>query len=147
MNALTVATIPADRDRALALLTALGGVGEAAVLTIPGEPVPKPRARHGHGQTFASAKQRDAEAVVGMALRGAFDRPLDGNVALVSLFFRSSRQRVDRDNLDKLVCDAANGILVADDCQITGGAQLLELDRDNPRTVLAVAGHESTLTR
>lgn len=144
---LTIGTRVGDRERILVLLRALGAGGEATVLTIDGEPVPKPRARHGNGRTFATRRQRGAEARLAHALREAFPRPLTGNVALAAIFFRSSRRVVDRDNLDKLLCDASNTIVVHDDSQVTAGAQLVELDREHPRTVVAIASHTSTLTR
>lgn len=120
---LVTTTRDGDRERILGLLRAIGAGGEAIVLTIDGEPVPKPRARHGNGRTFATRRQRDAEGKLAHALRTAFPRPLDGNVALAAIFFRSSRRVVDRDNLDKLLCDASNTIVVHDDSQVTAGAQ------------------------
>lgn len=82
-----------------------------------------------------------------MFLRNAVRRPFTGNVGLVCLFFRPDRQRIDVDNLLKHVCDAANGVLWVDDTQCTAIAGVIGLDRDDPRTVIAVGVHESTMIR
>jgi Holliday junction resolvase RusA-like endonuclease len=144
---MTTATAPADRERVVGLLEALGATGDATILTLPGQPPSKPRHRSGQGQAYASAAQKASEAYVGAALQLAYRRPLTGNLALVAIFYRSSRGVVDRDNLDKLVCDAGNKKAWGDDCQVTAGAQLVELDRENPRTVLGIAPCKSSLQR
>jgi Holliday junction resolvase RusA-like endonuclease len=147
VSGLAAETSHSDRARVVDLLSALGCTGEAVVLTVAGNPAPKPRPRFGQGRVRASEGQKRAERMLGRVLRDAFREPLEGNLGLVGLFYRDSRRVVDRDNLDKLVSDAGNGIVFTDDCQVTAGAQLLELDRGNPRTVIGVAPHDSTLTR
>lgn len=66
--------------------------------------------------------------------------PIDGDVALVALFYRPNKQRIDGDNLMKLVLDAGTKArLWNDDCQVTAQACIIQLDRKNPRSVIAWA--------
>lgn len=146
-DALTIDTDAGDTLRVVGILRALDAHGDATVFTVPGQPERKPRHRSGNGQAYSSTGQRVAEQSLGMALRTCFPQPLSGNLAVVAIFYRANRQVIDRDNLDKLLSDAGNGIAWVDDVQITGGAQLVELDRARPRTVIAVAAHASTMTR
>lgn len=91
------------------------------MVTIPGPPVSKSRPRFTRsGHAYSTKGQRDAEEV---------------------------RQRIDTDNLLKHVCDAANGILWEDDSQVTAVYGAMELDPDEPRTVVIVGEHSSSLTR
>lgn len=68
--------------------------------------------------------------------------PLGCNVRVSAVFYRSTRGTVDLDNLLKHVLDAAAGVLFVNDCQVTAyGDVELHLDRDNPRTELAIEVH------
>lgn len=148
LGPLLLDTTPSDAERAMGLLVALGAREEAVVLSIGGNPIPKPRPRVGSGRAYPDARQAAAEEPVALGLRQAFPaEPLRGNLALVCLFYRGDRRQLDRDNLTKAVEDAGNGIAWADDSQLTAGAQLLELDRALPRTVLAIAPVTSTMER
>jgi Holliday junction resolvase RusA-like endonuclease len=113
---------------------------------VPGEPHSKARPRFApNGRAYHDPKDKVAEQATGFRLKRI---PMfTGNVALIAVFYRSTRRRVDVDNLLKHVCDAANGIVFKDDSQITSLSGVLELDADNPRTVLAFADHETTMTR
>ena len=64
-------------------------------------------------------------------------------------FYRSTRQVVDLDNLLKHLHDAAEGVIWVNDCQITAyGVIELHLDREDPRTDLAVEIHSgASMTR
>lgn len=73
--------------------------------------------------------------------------PLSGNLSLACIFFRSNRQRIDVDNMLKNVSDAATGIVWQDDSQVTAVAGTVEYDPSNPRTVIAIGRHQSTLLR
>lgn len=117
------------------------------VITIPGDPHPKGRPRFGRGRAFTRQRDLDAEADMAAHLRAALPGPLEGNIAVACCFFRRTRHRVDADNLVKHVCDAANGVLWQDDSQVTAEVGVVELDRANPRTVILLSRHHSTMER
>lgn len=116
-------------------------------LTIPGPPWSKSRPRFGTKRGYRDPKDRAAE----LRTRAVFTRyvaePFTGNVAVTCMFFRPNRQRIDADNLIKHVCDSGNGILWLDDSQVTAACGIIELDAQNPRTIVMVGEHESTMTR
>jgi hypothetical protein len=93
------------------------------------------------------ADKKAAEEALGWQLRAILKKKLTGNVAVVCLFFRSSRQPVDTDNLLKFVLDGATGICWDDDRQVTAVAGVLELDTKRPRTVIALGEYESSMAR
>lgn len=139
-----------DFERASVLYQAVaaGGPDEFMVMVvIPGAPPSKARHRHGNGRTFKLKSDVDAEIYTGSVLRAAVREPFAGNVALGCIFYRPNRQRIDTDNMLKHVCDAANGVLWVDDSQVTAVMGITELDADNPRTIVVVGRHESTMTR
>lgn len=69
------------------------------------------------------------------------------NVALTAVFYRSSRQVIDLDNLLKHLMDSANGILWINDAQVTMIVAEARLDRDAPRTEFMLEPHETDMTR
>lgn len=144
-------TTGADAARVGQLMLALGmsDDGPLHVLTIPGAPWSKSRPRFNPKQrrAYHNADDRRAETTTGVYLRATVRQPFTSNVALACLFFRPDRKRIDVDNLLKHVCDAANGLIWIDDCQCTGLTGVLELDRDNPRTVVAIAPQRSSMVR
>jgi Holliday junction resolvase RusA-like endonuclease len=145
-------TVAADVERCLDMYDALGSGNdgfddEIIMITIPGAPWSKARPRFGNGRTFVKHEDIDAEKRTATYLRKMVRTPFTGNVFIGCLFFRPNRQRIDTDNLIKHVCDAANGVLWKDDSQCTGVMGVLELDPDNPRTVMIIGRHETTLTR
>jgi len=116
--------------------------------TISVAPAAKRRARFTKtGRSYMLAGDREAEEYTAVHLQQIVKQRLIGNVALACLFFRPNRQRIDVDNLVKHVCDAGNGVAWADDSQVTAIAASVELDREMPRTVLAIARHRTTLVR
>jgi Holliday junction resolvase RusA-like endonuclease len=115
--------------------------------TVPGAPWSKSRPRFGKGRTFTKKEDIDAEERTRSYLERAVRTPFTGNVGIGCLFFRPNRQRIDTDNLLKHVCDAAQGVLWVDDYQCTAVMGVLELDVDNPRTVIVVGSHITTMTR
>lgn len=116
--------------------------------TIPGAPWSKSRPRFARsGHTYTPKDDVDAETRTGAYLRRAVETPFTGNVALGCVFFRPNRQRIDTDNLIKHVCDAANGIVWADDSQCTAVMGMIELDVQNPRTLVVIGEHQSSLLR
>lgn len=140
----------ADELRALKMMLAIGAeVAGMRFVTHEGEPVSKSRARYNAQQrrAYTPAKTARGERALKADLRPLFPEPFPGNVAVACIFYRQNRQRIDADNLTKLVCDAATGIAWADDSQVTAIASVLEMDRDNPRTVIAFAPHVSSMDR
>lgn len=139
-----------DRDRIRALIEGLcpGTPGLRGAI-VEGEPHPqgRPRAHRKSGVLYKLPADRQAEAETMRQLRDMFPEPLLGNLAIACIFYRSTLRRADLDNLMKHVWDAGNRVLWADDSQISAEVGLLELDRDHPRTVVAVCRHESTMWR
>lgn len=113
-------------------------------------PIAKERPRLGaRGRTFTPERTRAAEEGLAwrfkLAMRGAI---LEGNLAIVCVFFRPDRRRIDGDNMLKLVCDAGNIARAwGDDSQCTTKLVRVELDKDRPRTEIAIGPMASTLTR
>lgn len=117
-------------------------------LSVDGEPPSKARARvTKSGRVYSGSKQVAAEMALKWELKQAFRKPRDGNIALACIFYRSSFQRIDADNMLKHVCDSANGIIWHDDVQVTAILGIVEYDPDNPRTIIIVGEHESTMVR
>ena len=119
-------------------------------LVHPGEPVSKARARFTrHGHAYTPQRTSASEQSLAYAFRGVTKgRTLEGNIAIVAVFYRATYQRVDADNLMKLVMDAATKARVwNDDSQVTAQAAVIELDHENPRTVIALGRTDSTMVR
>lgn len=142
---------PEDRDWCFAMYELFGRGGDDEQLyttVIPGDPWSKSRPRFARstGRSYQHRDDREAEARLRahLSVRGHM---FPGNVMVVCRFYRSDMMRIDADNLLKHVCDSATGILWADDSQVTLVLGEMHLDRDNPRTVLLVGRHASTLTR
>jgi Holliday junction resolvase RusA-like endonuclease len=117
-----------------------------------GAPVPKERARWSpkHKRMFTPTRTRASEGDLLYAWRVALNRrlPLVDTCAIVAIFFVPTRRRKDVDNLMKLVMDAATRAGVwNDDSQVIAQASYLELDRDRPRTLVAVCPYLSTLSQ
>lgn len=143
---------PSDVGRLLDLFGALGlGATSTSLhmVTIPGAPWSKSRPRFSRGAkvAYSSTDDRDAELRTSWFLKDSIRKPLTGNVGMVCLFFRPNNQRVDTDNLLKHVCDSGNGVIWLDDSQCTALAGIVELDPDNPRTVVMIGHHHTTLKR
>ncbi|MGW4240981.1 RusA family crossover junction endodeoxyribonuclease [Nocardia sp. NPDC004722] len=128
-------------------LRALRPAEAGHIVTLPGDPHPKGRPRFSRGRAYTAEADRDAEARTALLLSQRVSQPLTGNIALTCVFYRRTRRRVDVDNLLKHVMDAANGILWRDDSQCTSLRGVIELDRDNPRTLILIGPHESSLVR
>ncbi len=152
---------PLEARRAALLLQDLRLGGPPAwwiCFELEGEPIPKGRPRAFVGRSgklafYSPADTREAERALGELFRHELRRkgleaPLSGPLALVAFFYRSTMRRVDDDNLRKLVLDGATRAGVwHDDDQVTAGAQLIELDRERPRTLIALCPHDSSMQR
>lgn len=142
-----------DIGDALNIYRAIGGTEadgteHAAICIIPGAPVSKSRVRFGKGHAYNRPEAVAAERKTATYVRGALHGHVyPGNVALGCIFYRPNFQRIDTDNLLKHVCDSINGVAFKDDSQVTAIFGRLELDRQNPRTVVVLGPHRSTLVR
>ncbi|WP_157978330.1 MULTISPECIES: RusA family crossover junction endodeoxyribonuclease [Nocardia] len=118
------------------------------IITIPHNPHPKARPRFGRGhRAYRDRADAEFETLTATYLRAAIPAPLRGNVAVGCVFYRSTLHTVDGDNLTKHVLDAGNGIAWVDDSQCTAQLAVVELDRANPRSVILIGTHQSTMTR
>jgi Holliday junction resolvase RusA-like endonuclease len=123
---------------------------EARVFSVPGAPSAKERPRKGKGGRFYTpSATKSAEEVVSFGwLRATGGRVLAGNVAVAAVFYVADERVKDADNMLKLVLDAGNKAGVwPDDSFVTAHVAVLELDRADPRTVVAFCPTESTLVR
>lgn len=117
-------------------------------LTVPGEPRSKARPRFtGSGGVYSDKQQKAHEELLEFHLRLACKRPFEGGVGVGVTFFRSNKQRIDLDNLVKAVLDAANGIAFVDDVQVVELAARIDLDPENPRTVILVEPKVTSMPR
>jgi Holliday junction resolvase RusA-like endonuclease len=147
-------SLPQGLRPVLDLLAALrsGREGDDSLLVAfahEGEPVSKARARWARGRTYTPAKTVAGEVSLAkhfmVAMQG---QTLTGNVAIATVFYRSSYQRIDADNLTKLVMDAGTRAHVwKDDSQVTAQASVIELDAGQPRTLVALAPTDSSMVR
>jgi Holliday junction resolvase RusA-like endonuclease len=116
---------------------------------IEGRPVPKGRPRFAqkdrwgrqlaHPRTYTPAATEAAEDAVRLAIltQNPGIKPTSLTVAVDLTFYRASRG--DLDNLVKLVLDAANGIVWADDKQVCSiNARVFRKAKGDPRTLLEV---------
>jgi Holliday junction resolvase RusA-like endonuclease len=112
-----------------------------------GEPISKARSRFTRqGNSYTPAGVAAAQSR--LALRFATLDIFRGNVGVGCVFYRSSQQRIDTDNLMKLVLDAGTeGGMWADDSQVTAIVGRTEFDAEHPRTLIVMMPHVSSLTR
>lgn len=96
--------------------------GEVVVaVTIPLDPTPKARPRLGaRGGTYTAPTSARAEAAVKLLLKTGMrgGKAVTGAVAVDLAFRCKDHHRRDIDNLTKLVLDAGNRIVWADDAQV-----------------------------
>lgn len=121
------------------------------VFTHQGQPVTKSRARWSQktGRFYVDEKTRSAQDSLAWAFKEASrEKSIEGGVAIVCIFYRPNYQRIDIDNLTKLVMDAATQAHVwKDDCFVISQASFVELDINNPRTVIALSPIETSFDR
>jgi Holliday junction resolvase RusA-like endonuclease len=136
-----------ETSHAIALIEPLCSVPEFHAIVIDGEPVSKARPRFtGNGRPYTPKRTRDGEAMI--AARFSCLPKFASNVAVGCIFYRSTFQRVDIDNLLKAILDGATRAqLWGDDSQVTAIIGVLEYDRTRPRTVVAFGEHASSLGR
>lgn len=116
-----------------------------------GDPVSKARARFHRktGRVYTPQRTQTAQEALAWRFKAAIkDAPWVGNVAIVAVFYRPNYQRIDADNLMKLVMDAGTEAGVwKDDCQVTHQLAVVELDAQRPRTIVAMCPSVSSLDR
>lgn len=104
---------------------------------VAGNPKPKERPRFGKHAVYTSKKTSEWEKLVKqsanefMISRNASVLK-EMNLAVVLLFRRQTRQRVDIDNLAKSVLDGMNKIVYEDDTMIKATVISLDFDKQNP---------------
>lgn len=136
-----------DVERGLDLMRVLCKTTETMDMIVhEGAPRSKSRPKVVGGNVYTPSKPfQDELATRIMAARVA---KRTGNVAIGVIFFRPNYQRIDTDNLLKLVLDACTQAQVwQDDSQVTAVLGITELDPDRPRTVIMLGDHVSTLDR
>lgn len=107
---------------------------------IPGEPVAKQRPRVGRGgKTYTPRQTVEAEEAIRWHLRSkGVVADADHLLGLHVRFFSSDRRRRDLDNLVKLLLDACNAFVWADDFQVTEIHAAVIRGAEDPRTELVV---------
>ena len=109
-------------------------------LAFPGEPGTKARPRF-NGQVYTPRQTKEAQDYIAWSIRKAYpqltmNRSHDLGVCVG--FFTKNRQRKDLDNLIKLLFDACNGLLWADDVQVIQVASSIVRGDITPRTEFLV---------
>ncbi len=124
---------------------------------VPGQPLPKQRARVVNGHGFTPRKTRDNEAAIRDLARAAMNGQPSyaGPVKLEARFYRADARKVDLDNLCKQVLDsiqmvpardargkrkarAAQECVLVNDSQVREIHCFLSIDREHPRAVVRV---------
>ena len=135
-----------DKARAMLQLTS-PDTDEFKYFVIEGNPKSKMRPRFGKGRAYKSKEQANNEEYIAMHFRKHFKKPYEKNISIGCIFYRSNKQRIDVDNMLKNVMDSGNNIAWLDDSQVTAKVGVVELDKENPRTVIIIGHHESTMVR
>lgn len=113
--------------------------------TVPVDPIPQPRPRFGSGRTYQPKRIVEYKELVKFAARSAMKdyKIFDCAVSVTLNFYRkfkpTSRNFGDFDNLAKAICDALNGIVYKDDCQIVKCVIEKHCDKVNPRAEIVVS--------
>ena len=106
--------------------------------TVPGKPFGKQRPRSGQGRVFTPDQTVTAEAVIKIEAIPHFPVPFEGPVRVMILAVfaipaswskkrqaeslgRPHTSKPDKDNIEKAVVDALNGVAFGDDAQIAAG--------------------------
>jgi Holliday junction resolvase RusA-like endonuclease len=106
--------------------------------TVPGPPIPKGRPIVVQRRAVTPERTRRYERLVRMCALTAGVKPIAGPVLLSVWFYLPDARKRDGDNLQKVIWDALNGIGYRDDHQITEWHGRSQIDRANPRAVVAI---------
>lgn len=152
-HSLHVATVPADwwdyGDESVAwrLSRELRQSEIVLEFVVDGEPAVKARPRMarrgGSVHVYTPTATKTAEEVMGWRARAALPKgwQVDGDTCfgVMAVFFSSTWQRRDADNMLKLVCDALTGIVWVDDSQVSEvSAKVAARGDPDPRTHVRV---------
>src|SRR6266851_1365794 len=109
-------------------------------LAIPGEPGTKGRPRF-NGHVYTPQETKDAEEYFAWIVRCSYPQLIPNRshaLGVCVAFFTKTRHRKDLDNLVKLIFDACNGVIWADDMQIIQLSSTVIRGDSMPRTELLV---------
>lgn len=107
--------------------------------TVPGNPIPKARARVVDGRAYTPKSTAAWEETVRLHYRGGMHA---GPLRVTLDFRRADRRRADWDNLAKAVTDALNGVAWNDDSQIVEAHVRKIVDRANPGVTVGIEAVE-----
>lgn len=143
-------TLPWARERLRGLIGASADPRRFLGIVHDGPPASKARARWARTSQRAytpASTRTEEEALAWAFFQGGFpEGPFLGNVAILAVFYRPNHQRIDADNLMKLVLDAGTRAgLWRDDSQITTQGAIVEYDPAHPRTIVVCCDSTSTL--
>jgi crossover junction endodeoxyribonuclease RusA len=114
-------------------------VGQSLSFTVPGKPQPKERPRRAKSGTwYTPSKTKKYERLVAMCAMAdgvRFSGPVKVRIAI----YWPDRRKRDLDNAAKSICDGMNGVVYADDSQITEMHITADTDRDAPRAEVTVS--------
>ena len=116
-------------------------MSDLASFAVLGPPVPKARPRLGRGwHTFTPKRTKKYEELVGSI--ASLSMPpgwkIDGAYEVTMRVYLPNKRRVDVDNVAKSVLDGMNGVVFADDSQVSALSVRRELDRERPRVEVDV---------
>ena len=103
-------------------------------LVIPGNPIPKERARTVRGHSFTPQRTARQEKLIRTTALAAGIKPISDPLRVEMWFYRDSHRRGDVSNMIKLAEDALNGVAWEDDNQIIDLVGHKRYDKTNPRT-------------
>lgn len=106
--------------------------------TVPGNPVPKERARVTRRGTYTPQRTKNWEAAVRQTYQQAQGPLFTGPVQVTMHFYRRTRHRADVTNMAKAIEDALNGIAWEDDSQIHREILTKSYDKNNPCVVVDI---------
>lgn len=117
--------LAADREEAFSIFKPIGH--SPSLVFVEGEPRSKAERYRAKNQLYLRP-----------FFEVSFPRRMRGNVAVAAIFYRSTKCRIDIDNLLKQVLDSANTVAWNDDMQVTACLGLLRHDPVYPRSVIVV---------
>lgn len=119
--------------------------GPLVRIVIPGDPLSKARPRfatNGNGTVYTPKTTTQAEGAIADAIRLAYPSlkaDMESSFRVRIRFFSATWQRRDVDNMSKLVFDACNRVVWADDSQVSElSAAIVRGVKEEPRTALTI---------
>ena len=140
-------TPPEDKTSALDFMKSICVADTLQVVAFPGDPISKAlpkwnKSRHPYTPKKTLEGRKQIATFFGQINK--FTR----NVAVACVFYRANHQRIDIDNMLKAILDGGTKAGIwDDDSQVTAIVGMTEYDHRNPRTVVYIGEHKSTMTR